>query len=270
MRKVWIVAFTLAVGFTACGGDDEPEKPKTVSFQLSGTGKNLRFSVPKSIEAGLVRIQFTNSAKGAHGAQLGRIDGEHTLDDALKAGEAWGGRGRPLPTWLHIVGGAGQAEQGQTSTATQALPPGNYFVVDTDSNAGASFEVTGEAGDQKLPSATGTVKASEYAFASEGLKAGKNTLLFDNIGKEPHLLAALPIKPGKTIADVRRFVETEKGEPPIEEEGGFSTPILDGGLRQVIDADLKIGSYAMLCFIPDRAGGPSHIEKGMVSEAVVR
>jgi hypothetical protein len=169
------------------------------------------------------------------------------------------------------VGGVGTTPEGEARSATQLLEPGNYFVVDVDSNTGASLKVTGEAGDGELPSAPATIKATEYAFVAEGLKAGNNTFLFDNIGKEPHHLAAVQMKPGATIADVRKFVEDEKGEPPIEEEGGFATTILDGGTRQVnADVDLKKGKYALLCFIPDRAGGLPHVTKGMVSEAVVR
>jgi hypothetical protein len=264
-----ILALGIVAALAACGGDDEPPKPKTLAIELSQSGKNFRFSVPESVEGGLVRIQFTNSARGEHGAQLGRIQGQHTLDEALKAGDNWGGRGRALPSWLRLAGGVGTTPAGATRSANQFLPAGNYFVVDVDSNAGASFQITGDGGEEELPSAAATIKAAEYAFSAQGLKAGKNRILFDNVGREPHLLFAAPMKAGATIADVRRFVEEEKGEPPIE-DADLSTSILEGRTKQVVDADLRKGRYAMICFIPDRKGGPPHSAKGMVSEAVVR
>ncbi|MDQ4129751.1 MAG: hypothetical protein M3133_01975 [Actinomycetota bacterium] len=46
--------------------------------------------------------------------------------------------------------------------------------------------------------------------------------------------------------------------------------MIDGGVKQLVKLDLAKGSYALLCFSPDRAGGPPHVAKGMASEAVVR
>ena len=65
------------------------------------------------------------------------------------------------------------------------------------------------------------------------------------------------------------FLKEEKGEPPFSEEGGFDTAIVEGGTEQAFGANLKPGKYALVCFIADRAGGPPHVAKGMVSEATV-
>ena len=45
--------------------------------------------------------------------------------------------------------------------------------------------------------------------------------------------------------------------------------MLDGGREQVVDLELRKGAYALVCFVPDRKGGPPHAFKGMVSETVV-
>jgi hypothetical protein len=37
----------------------------------------------------------------------------------------------------------------------------------------------------------------------------------------------------------------------------------------VIDLELKRGKYALVCFVPDRKGGPPHAFKGMISEGFV-
>ena len=48
--------------------------------------------------------------------------------------------------------------------------------------------------------------------------------------------------------------------------------MLDGGGSQVVTLDLKqAGTYAMLCFISDRQGGPPHsIGEGMLGEVEVK
>ena len=121
----------------------------------------------------------------------------------------------------------------------------------------------------KLPSAPATVSAKEYSFDASGLKAGKNQIAFENIGAEPHHIIAVPMTPGATIADVRKFFKTEKGKPPIAFEETQSTSVIDGGTTENVELELKSGKYALLCFISDRAGGPPHAAKGMISEATV-
>ena len=275
-----MLAIGLGAGLAACGGG-EPEqggtgaqgareaKPSTLAIKLTQSGEDLRFSVPRSVPGGLVRINFANAAKGRHGAQLVRIDGQHSVDQELKAAQAWGEEGRPLPPWVHTAGGLGSVPADATASATQQLPAGKYFVVDIETDTFAPFEVRGT-GAGKLSSAPATIKFAEYTFNAVGLKAGKNQVLVENIGREPHFMVAAPIKPGRTIADVREFAEKEKGEPPIVEQQTLDTAVMDGGMGQVVELDLQKGKYALLCFVPDRQGGPPHVAKGMISEAVVR
>jgi len=60
------------------------------------------------------------------------------------------------------------------------------------------------------------------------------------------------------------------GPPPIDFENGFTTAVIDGGIEQVTDLELKKGKYAMICFIQDRKGGPPHVMQGMIAEANVQ
>lgn len=277
MRRTTTIAAAIALlaGATGCGSEDEQEqaspapKPSRLAIELSGSGKDLTFTVPKSAKGGLVEMTFTNSTKNDASAQLVGAEAGHTPQEALEAGAGWGESGKPLPTWVKLAGGFGSVKPGQTATITQQLPAGDYVVADLDSNTNASLKVSGESG-AKEPSTPAKVTASEYEFTSSGLEAGRQRFLFDNAGAEPHFIAAVPIKPGKTIADVRRFLKSEKGEPPIDEESSFSTAIVDGGVKQTLEADFKSGTYALLCFVPDRKGGPPHVVKGMISEATVR
>jgi hypothetical protein len=83
-------------------------------------------------------------------------------------------------------------------------------------------------------------------------------VLFENAGDEPHHVVAAPLKAGKTEKDVLNFLRNEKGPPPIDEDKGFDSAILSGGESAVLDLKLQSGEYALLCFVPDRAGGPPH------------
>jgi hypothetical protein len=269
-----LVAIALAAG---CGddeeegGDGQAAKPKTVRITMSGSGKNLRYSVPKSVPGGVARLELTNQAEGEHDAQLGYVDEGHTAQEGLDAATRWAQMGRPLPAWVHLAGGVLATPEGATNSVTQRLPRGKYFVLDTtgEEETSAFFEVTAGDGAAELPSAPATISATEYEFDSTALKAGKIRVLFENVGAEPHFVEGLRLKPGKTIDDVRRFVRTEKGEEPFVEDGSFSTTTLDGRQEQVVEIEPQSGSYALLCFVPDRKGGPPHVQKGMVSPATV-
>ncbi len=157
---------------------------------------------------------------------------------------------------------------GKSDSVTQTLKPGKYYAADLESNAVAEVEVTGDGKDQvEAPAAT--IDATEYSFKASGLKAGKSEVLFDNKGGQPHFVVGLPINEGKSIEDVQTFLKEEKGKPPFSEAGGFDTAVSEGGGKQVVNLNLKKGKYALVCFIPDRQGGPPHVAKGMVSEATV-
>ena len=278
LRLTGVTACAALFTMAGCGEDDDNSEseggstPKAMEISASGSGKKITMTAPASVPGGLTRITFRNSAKQPLGPQLVRVEGQHSLAEVAKAGSAWGDKGKPLPSWMRLEGGAPRSVPGQTSTATQVLRPGKYYAFDIETNSAAAFEVKGGDRGGRLPDAPGgTVTASEYKFETSDLKTGKQPVLFENVGKEPHFMVALPIKQGKTIADVRKFIKTEKGEEPIDEKGAVDTPVLEGGGRQVAELNLKRkGKYALLCFIPDRKGGPPHVAKGMVSEATVR
>jgi hypothetical protein len=272
-----LLLLALAMGIAACGDDDDDENggggggdetAEAAQLEIESTeaGKGrTRISVPSSVEAGLVEISFTNAGKKPHEAQLLRLEGGHTAEDAIKAVTGESGK---VPGWIEDGGGVGITAPGQTATATQVLEPGNYAVIDVEQTGSASLEVTGEPADAELPETGSTVTASEYTFETSGLKTGENTVLFENTGKELHHIIAAPVKPGTTPQDMLKFYRSDgKGPVPYRggEDAGVSTAVIDGGVSQVIDLELEAGTYAFQCFIPDRAGGPPHAAKGMVT-----
>ena len=273
----------ISVGLGACGDNagDKQAVATPTKFAITATegGKQLRLSVPKSVPAGLVTVELTNTGKAFHEAQLIRLDPGHTPEDALKVIAA---EGAPGPGWIHVAGGTGPAPPGGKRSATQRLRPGNYIVYDAPfQNEGkglkfglASFKVEGEADDSgELPEAVAKIEAYEYGFRASGLTVGKNTIEFSNTGTEPHHVVAVPYRPGATLAKVRRAFMQEQGgaEPPLNFDHTFYTARIAGGTRQVIELDFdKPGKYALLCFVSDRKGGPPHVAQGMIAEIMVR
>ncbi len=273
--RLGLCAFAaLGVFAAGCGNEDEkakkdsgPGAPKAVAFELTGSGKKPTLKAPASVEGGVAKLTLTNSSKSEGGVQLVRIEGNHSAAEVGKAGGAWGEKGKPLPDWFKIEGGVGSTKPGASKTVTQPLKPGNYLAVDIESDASAPMKVSGQAGPP--PTSASRIDALDYSFTASGLKAGKQTVLFDNKGKQPHFIVGAPLNKGKTLADVRKAIKDESGPPPFDEKSGFDTAVLDGGGKQLVELDLKKGKYAFLCFIPDRQGGPPHVAKGMISEGVV-
>lgn len=256
----------------ACGSDDEEKKSgqaaKPTKLEVVASDKGL--TAPKSVKGGLVEITLKNSGKADHEAQLVKLEDGHTVEDAIKAIEKSEEAG--VPDWIRGGGGVGTTKAGATEVATQELEPGSYGIFDMEGKKAltAQLEVTGGGSAGSLPSTPGSVTASEYAFAADGLQAGKNKVLFKNTGKELHHMIAVRMNEGATIEQVKKFFETEKGRPPIQEGGGDSTAVIDANKEQVVELDLKAGKYALVCFINDRKGGPPHAAKGMINEATIR
>ncbi len=266
-----IVAALATAGLAACGSDSED--PQKLSFKVT-EGKATTIAAPKSAEAGLAEITLTNESDSEADLQLIRVEGKHSAEEVV-AGLGKAIEGQPFPEWFFAGGGVGSTGPGKSATVSQVLQPGTYYAFNTetqgrpDPKSAASMEVTGEASDEELAEAEGTVEAGEYLFEAETLPAGSNEIVFDNIGAQPHHLIASKLIGDSTAEDVETFFKTEKGKPPLSERGTQSTAVVEGGEGQVVTLDLEPGRYALYCFITDRQGGPPHALKGMVDEVEV-
>lgn len=280
-----IAAVALLAG---CGDDDEKSggsgsETTKVAVTASKSGTKYQLEAPASVKAGLVDIELTSDAPPSeqHDVQLIRVEGEHSVAEVLKF---IGSEGAPAPEWLFAAGGVGSTAGGATAKVSQVLDAGTYYMLDlgepegdnvksyAEQGATAKLTVTGEASDAELPTAAATITAKDYSFTTNGLKAGDNQIVFDNTGKELHHVLAVPYGPGATFADVKKFATSDAeptGPPPIQFEKAVNTAVLEGGTKQTASLKLEAGKYAFLCFISDRAGGPPHVAKGMISEVVI-
>jgi hypothetical protein len=281
MAALAVTVFALVAG---CGGDDgAPETPTPVYLSVSKSGSEYALAAPATIEAGLVEIslQVDTPASEEHQAQFVRVEDGHTLAEAL---EAVTSESAATPSWLFAAGGVGASKGNTTIAVTQVLEPGTYYVLDlgqgegddvpsfAEQGATATIDVTGDAGGAELPETDATVTATEYSFATEGLVVGANRILFDNAGEELHHLLAIPYESGATLERVKAFVTSDAppaGPPPVDFARASVTAVLEGGDSQNTELFLDSGTYAFICFVSDRAGGPPHAAKGMINEVVV-
>ena len=268
-----IALLMLAATVSACGSSSTVTPKQKVTIEIENFGEQVQVAVPRTVEAGVQELIFRNQATGEHSAQLVRFDGKHSPAQVLHAANAWGEGGKPLPDWIHLAGGFGALKSGQSGRGATRLVEGRYLAVDLEAHGKpvySVFNVVGKADENPLPAAPASIKASEYSFSASGLTQGQHRVLFQNTGNEPHMLAAAPLRTGATLADVRRFIKSEKGKPPIVDSKAIDLAVLDGKGSQTVDLDLEPGKYALLCFVPDRKGGPPHIARGMISAADVR
>ncbi|HEV2770606.1 MAG TPA: hypothetical protein VGV40_10520 [Solirubrobacteraceae bacterium] len=300
-----IVPLALAACGGGGGGGGAPSQgsgasapPTTLSITTSDVGQG-RFATkaPGSIKGGLVKVVFENAGRMPHEAQLIRVDEGHTAREAV---EIIGSEDSKTPKWLHAAGGVGVTAPGQQGTTITNLPAGRYAVVDTGSGGGpeepspatrgalAEFEVTqGTPGE--LPQTAATIVAKdegahggseeerdagehEHTFEANGLKAGKNTVLFDNRSDEIHHVVMAPIVGDTPIEEVEKALASEEepeGPPPVDFQNTVITSVLDGQTKEVTDLQLRKGRYALLCFVSDRDGGKPHFLEGMFEEITI-
>lgn len=261
--------------------DQAPSKPpapaESGSPEVKIVAKDYGFEAPAKIPSGVTTIHLTNQGGELHHAQLIKLEQGKTVRDLAQALKNPG----PPPAWVKFVGGPNALPPGKEANATSVLDPGQYaiicFIPGPDGVMHAAkgmireLEITGPvtSAADTLPSADVTIKMLDYGYqASAPLKPGRQTILVENAGPQPHELALLKLAPGKKVADFAAWAEGGlKGPPPAEPIGGVS--VVDKGGRATFTADLEPGNYGLMCFVPDAKDGKPHLAHGMMKEIKV-
>jgi hypothetical protein len=292
--RAWALLLAPTLLLAACGGGGEggtqataPPQPAKATVTVSASGKQVSFDVPAQLKPGATELTLVNNTKEPAELQITQLDEGHTLAEFYPVIESE--EGAPIPTWFHAVGGVGETSAGQTRSVIVDLKPGTYqwFSGVAPEQEGAqpqykrggagTFEVTGDPSGAQLPATPAQITAMElapdnYTFEASGLKAGTNQITFTNGGAQLHHALIARLAEGATLDKARQFFTTQnfKGPPPVDFDASEVTAVLDSGGKQVETVELKSGSYALLCFIPDRAGGPPHVIKAkMIKEVTV-
>jgi hypothetical protein len=286
--RVWTLLVAPALLLAACGDGDgtqatAPPQPTKVTVTAAAAGKQVTFDMPAQIQPGATQLELVNNTKEPAELQIVQLDGGHTLAEFYPVIESE--EPKPIPTWLHAFGGVGETSPGETRSVVVDLKAGNYawFSGTAPEQEGAqpqykrggegSFEVTGDPSGAQLPATPAQITAKElgptnYQFEASGFKAGTNQITFTNSGAELHHVVMAKLNQGATLDKVIEFFSTEKGPPPVDFDASEVTAVLDRGGKQVETVELQSGSYALMCFITDRAGSPPHAIKAKMLQEV--
>jgi len=294
-----VLAFVVVLS-GACRGDGEGDRALSGSTSESrGTpdfeveGREYSFELPAEVPGGVVTISFENRGRLRHEAAIAAVGAtpvEQVIQDLAPVLE---GRGTPIPDYLTFYGGVGETAPGATSVSTLSLPEGSFVMFcslgDIDSvdalprpgpqppphySSGMARPFTvRRANIDMLAAGDGTVRATDYAFELPPIRAGRRTLLFRNAGAQMHLGAFLSFPEGVDEAAARQALDTILAAPggplpegvPEPSDAAYAGPFPPGA-GGTFEIDLERGrTYVVVCVLPDRAGGPPHVAKGMVS-----
>jgi hypothetical protein len=243
------------------GAADGPRVITVMAHDFSFMG------APDTIPAGVTRFELQNNGTTFHHMIIARLDSGKTLADLEAAMKKPG----PPPMWMAMVGGPNAPSPNGTSNATVDLTAGNYVLLCVVDIPGGvphfakgmikGLTVTPSTVATTMPAATDTITLSDYAFKlSRPLAAGSHTFRVVSEANQPHEVELIKLAPGKTAADVAKWMQNPQGPPPGEGVGG--TAPAGKGVPVYFTADITAGDYLLLCFVPAPDGKP-HFMHGM-------
>jgi hypothetical protein len=286
MRLVALSAAVVLAGCTAKDAQNEvaadsaaPAAAIAAANEVTITATEYAFAAPAEIPAGLTNLRMVDSGKEIHHATLIRLDSGKTFED-LMAGMKAMKPGTHPPGWVIPAGGPNAVGPGGTSALTMVLEPGNYAIVCFIPDAkgvphvahgmAKALTVTpNPAANMTEPTADITVTLSDYKFDfSQPLTAGKHTLKLITAPGQPHEFTFFKLAPGKTAADIPKYVEAGmQGPPPATALGGVAG--VAAGIPSYYTVDLEPGDYAIVCFLEDATDGRPHFLHGMIQQIKV-
>lgn len=275
-----VAAVTVATSSTnyAADSNDEPSTmtaPTAKARVVRVTGEDFKFDSPDVLPAGLTEFRFLNKGPSIHHMALLKLAGGKTTDDLVGALAKPG----PLPSWAKEMGGPNAPDPGVEANATLMLEPGNYAVICFVDLGGPPHFMKGMVRPLRVVPATGpsaakprvdvTATLVDYGFKlSSPIRPGKRTIRVHNAGPQPHEVELVQLASGASVGDFMKWMDTMKGPPPGKALGGIAG--LESGMSQYFSADFVPGSYALICFLPDKKDGKPHFVHGMMQQIEVK
>lgn len=266
-----------AMGALSVGARTEtraPEAPQLVVVHA----KDFAFTMPKTMKSGATTFRLVNEGKALHHVSLVRLQKGKTMADFMaflkKPGPPFG--------WFTEVGGPNPAVPGGTVEASMNLEPGDYVALCFIPSVGESaphamkgmvsaFTVTADKAAGSVPTADITLKTTDYAFGlSTPITKGHHVIAVQNDAAQAHEVVVVQLAPGKTIADVAKWVDKDlmKGDPPGKPIGGMAG--IAKGQSATFPMDFAPGNYGIICFAPDAKDGKPHSQHGMTQAFTVK
>jgi plastocyanin len=262
MKRILLVGAFLVVGagLSACGDDDARD---VLTVQVDGG----TMSVSGDPSSGAVDVEINGDLEAGTEVDFTRVSDGTSAEDFV-AGLSSILEGGPFADFL--LSNAGVAAGG-TSTPSVTLEPGSYFVwVETDNDGIVYTQLTvdGDGDDADLPDTDGAFTTKDYGFTVDA-KAG-DTYTIVNDGSQFHHVVMFDfgdLDPEIVKENLPAFFAADEGDPPPEAFAEVDLANLDVGGSGVFgpggsgtfEVTLEEGTtYAVVCFIQDRAGGPPH------------
>jgi hypothetical protein len=242
------------------------------------TATDYEFEAPDTLQEGWATFHLVNNGGVLHTAQLVRLEEGRMLDgfqeayaEALENDGPWNAMG--------LVGGTAAPFPGQEINATLHLDAGHYaWYCPFRSEDGVPyllghhmarpFVVTqrGASAPQTVaPESSVTITMIDYAFLpSAPLPVGKHVIRVVNQGPEPHEVLLMKLAPGKSVEDMRTYLEAQdfQSAGPISSSLG-GVVIEEVGGEAYFEAELTSGNYVLFCTLAAPDGRP-HWEHGML------
>ena len=238
--------------------------------------RDFAFDSAHSVPAGLVAIRLVNEGHAVHMLGIARLDSGKTVADADHAIV----KNISMAGWFTEMGGPGAVSPGDSVTQYVVLEPGTYSMIcwwpdstgkeHVMSGMLATLTVTGQtAGAPVEPTPDIYLRERDYAIATTGaFTSGPHVFRVDNDGPQDHDVTILRVLPGKSDADIDKWLlNPDMRDVPVEALGGVVGVGRFGHTE--FAADLKPGSYLILCMIPDAKDGKPHFMHGMVTKVSV-
>lgn len=254
-------------------GDQASDEMTVLDVTLDDDGLT---GLPESFAGGAVEVSFTLEGDREFASlDFTRVD-EGTTVEQFAEEFAVVFEGGPFPEFVQANAGV-ETAPGTTTTSTILLEPGTHVawhegVSEGDAPPeiiGTLVEVT-DGAVTELPEGDGEIVASDYAFDVD--ISGPGTMVFRNEGPGQHHHAVL-IDFGTNSPEVAEqaigpLMQAGEDDPPPDIEGldmdavNFDfggSGVFGPGLGGTFEADVVEGNtYAVVCFISDREGGPPH------------
>lgn len=280
MNRARPIASTAALilagaAFTGLNDRPAPEGSLANPAEFTVTASEYSFDAPASVPAGYVKLRMVNRGREVHHVQLLKLAPGKTIADFQQAMQAGG----PPPAWVTALGGPGAADPRGEANATTYMPAGEYlllcWVPAPDGRphvlhgmvrpltVTARKRVTGSA-----PRPDVSIRLVDYGFDMKlPVRAGRRTFEVWTDAPQAHEVILVKLNPGVTAAQFLQAIESPSGPPPGSFIGGVSG--LSPRERSYFTADLRRGTYTLLCFVSDHKDGKPHIAHGMFREITV-
>lgn len=285
MRRLMMLAACVGALSACSGGDKAATDSSAVSTVATEppvvtiVARDFVFQAPDTIQSGMVTLRLVNEGPALHHVQLVRLDDGKTYAELMEGMKTMKPTD-PMPPWMHDVAGPNTPVPGGEQSITQDLAPGTYallcFIPGPDQiphvAKGMSRELTvlpNTGATATAPNSDITVKMTDYAWdISPQLTAGKHVMRLENDAAQSHEMFIFQLAPGKSAADLGKWVEKQEGPPPGKPIGGTSG--MSKGDVVYLPVDLEPGEYGLFCFLPDSKDGKMHVEHGMMRQITVK